>query len=296
MNFGGTVVPFILFIKRREKMRAHKIALFCFFCFLHVVNLGFAQDVSALHVSHDSTVRISSNLAKSSGSGALIGDRLVLTCLHVVVSVQPAANNSVSLAALPDLVVTMPSGESIPATLISMPTQADSAPADHDFAFLRLSRKPTNGYKTVPLAGEKAEPELGDEVVFSGYPLNVPGMVTHRGMVSGKDDQRDLIFIEASINKGNSGGSLLNRKGEIIGIVSLREGGITQALAQLREQINAQQASGMQVTMMGIDPMTSYKALIDTIDLYISTGIGYAHSIRFASEYLRRHPQLRAAN
>jgi S1-C subfamily serine protease len=274
-------------------MRTYLSALLSFLSFMSTTSIGHAQDVSALHLSHDSTVRISSNTGRSSGSGSLVGDQLVLTCLHVAVLVQPAANNSVNLIALNDLMVTMPSGESIPAVIVSVPNQADTGPADHDFAFLRLARKPSGSYKTVRLAGDKSEPELGDEVVFSGYPLNVPGMVTHRGMVSGKDDRRDLIFIEASINKGNSGGAILNRKGEVLGIVSLREGGITQGLAQLREQINAQQGSGMQVMIMGIDPMTSYKALIDTIDTYISTGIGYAHSIRFVSEYLQRHPEIK---
>lgn len=71
----------------------------------------------------------------------------------------------------------------------------------------------------------------------------------------------------------------------------MREGGISEGLAQLRNQINQNSSHGS-VTMMGINPLTSIRSLIDTLDEYISTGIGYARTISFAREYLLQHPNL----
>jgi V8-like Glu-specific endopeptidase len=248
--------------------------------------------LSALHLSHDSTVRVVSVSGNSSGSGSLIADTLVLTCLHVVVKVEPAGQN-VNLVRLQDISVLLPSGEVIPASIVSFPTSQDPDPSRYDFAFLRLAHKPTNPYKKVELADDHVESQLGDDVVFSGYPLSTPGMVTHRGMVSGWNETREIIFVEAPINKGNSGGGLLNKEGRVVGIISMREGGITEGLAQLRSQIIATSNSGMSGTIMGVNPLTSTRALIDTLDQYISTGIGYARSIKYAKAYLSRHPELR---
>jgi S1-C subfamily serine protease len=214
-----------------------------------MANTLHSQAIATLHLSHDSTVRIVSESGNSSGSGFLIGDTLVLTCLHVVVHVQPVGQN-VQLVPLQDLVVSLPGGEMIPAQIISFPSQADSDPSNFDFAFLRLSHKPTKQFSIVKLATDKEEAELGDDVIFSGFPLNTPGMVTHRGMVSGSNETKEIIFIEASVNKGNSGGALLNSAGHVVGIVSMREGGISEGLAQLRSQISATTQNGS-VTMMG---------------------------------------------
>jgi hypothetical protein len=46
------------------------------------------------------------------------------------------------------------------------------------------------------------------------------------------------------------------------------------------------------VKLMGVDPLQATKNIIQTLDQYISTGIGYARSIKFAREYLGKHPEL----
>ena len=103
---------------------------------------------------------------------------------------------------------------------------------------MKLKSKPKKIVSIVSIASESDAPQVGDEVVFSGYPLATPGMVTHRGMVSGFDDSKSLIFVQASINKGNSGGVLLNSQGHVVGIVSMREGGISQGLNDLTVYID----------------------------------------------------------
>lgn len=274
-------------------MKSTWVRTICIFLLAAVpMGTSLAQSSLPLQLSHDSTVRVVSVAGNSSGSGSMIGDDLVLTCLHVVVQIQPSATG-VRLVPMQDITVFLPSGEPIPATNISFPTPTDPDPANHDYALLRLAHKPTTPFQKVQIAADEETAKLGDDVLFSGYPLNTPGMVTHKGMVSGTDPTKEIIFIEASINKGNSGGALLDSKGTVIGIVSMREGGISQGLADLRSQI-VQNTKNGSVTIMGVNPLTSTKELIDTIDQYISTGIGYARTVRFARGYIARHREIGA--
>jgi S1-C subfamily serine protease len=253
-----------------------------------------AQTSSILHLSHDATVHIVSQEGNSSGSGFLVGDQLVLTCMHVVATGQRDNQGIVQGRVFNDLQVTTAGGEVIPADVVSIPTKADSTPLQYDFAFLRLRHKPSRPFKKLSFASDNElnAVDLGDDVVFSGFPLAAPGMLTHKGMISGVDPNRSIFAVEGSVNKGNSGGALINRDGRIIGIVSMREGGITQGLAQLRNQLNATANTGMQVQFLGMNPITTTAMLIDTIDQYISVGIGYALSARYSSAYLKKRPDL----
>jgi S1-C subfamily serine protease len=63
--------------------------------------------------------------------------------------------------------------------------------------------------------------KVGEAVVAIGNPLSLTNSVT-QGVVSGFRTvaRRNLIQTDAAINPGNSGGPLLNRRGEVIGIVT----------------------------------------------------------------------------
>ena len=249
-----------------------------------------AQSTTVLELSRTSGVLVVSQSGNSKGSGAFIGDQHVLTCFHVVAALS-VQGSTVTWTLHPDLQVVLPSGETIGATVVSMPTQADASPLLQDFALVKLNSKPTKSFSKLQLAIEKEALTVGDEVVFSGYPLATPGMVTHRGMVSGFDSSSSLIFVQASVNKGNSGGALLNSRGHVVGIVSMREGGISQGLNELRVYIDKTSSQGT-VQIMGVDPLQATRAIIQTLDDYISTGIGYARSIKFVRDYLGRNPGL----
>jgi hypothetical protein len=110
-------------------------------------------------------------------------------------------------------------------------------------------------------------------------------------MVSGQDSATSLIFVQAPINKGNSGGALLNAQGHVIGIVSMREGGISRGLSELTKYIDQASSHGS-VQIQGVDTLQATKAIVQTLDQYISTGIGYARAIKFAREYLAKNPGL----
>ena len=71
-------------------------------------------------------------------------------------------------------------------------------------------------------------PQVGDDVFAVGNPLGLQDSLT-AGVVSATDrsvraqDGRtlhDLIQFDAAVNPGNSGGPLLNRDGQVVGIVT----------------------------------------------------------------------------
>ena len=77
--------------------------------------------------------------------------------------------------------------------------------------------------------GSSASLRVGDEIFAVGNPLGLVASMS-AGVVSGLDrdfkvsgtDQvlEDLIQFDAAVNKGNSGGPLLDRRGQVVGIVT----------------------------------------------------------------------------
>jgi S1-C subfamily serine protease len=246
--------------------------------------------MNILELSRAASAKLISQSGNSSGTGFLVGDQYVVTCFHVVASLVIQGTN-VNWTLFPDLLVTLSTGETISGAVVSIPSPTDPSPVHQDFAVVKLKVKPSAILPRLELATDEEQLNVGDEVVFSGFPLATPGMVTHRGMVSGWDDSMSLIFVQAAINKGNSGGALLNSHGRVAGIVSMREGGISQGLQQLTTYID-QTAQHGNVQLMGVDPLQATKAIIQTLDQYISTGIGYARVIRFAGTYLSKNPDI----
>ena len=97
---------------------------------------------------------------------------------------------------------------------------------DHDLAVLRIDR---GGLSPIPLA---VAPHLrvGDTVIAAGNALDLSGLPSvSLGIISGLDRKismydgsilSGLIQTDAAISSGESGGPLLNAKGEVIGITT----------------------------------------------------------------------------
>ena len=70
--------------------------------------------------------------------------------------------------------------------------------------------------------------QVGDEAFAVGHPLGFVGSLTPASSPGldrsidgrGRHDARGLIQFDAAVNPGNSGGPLLNRNGQVIGIVT----------------------------------------------------------------------------
>ena len=141
------------------------------------------------------------------GSGFIISDDgLVLTNAHVVFG-------------RPVISVTLDDGERVQAKLLG-------ADLIFDIAVLRIP-VPPKGHPKATL-GDSDAIRIGEEVVAIGNPFGLEQTLT-RGVVSGVNRNLPespmslmlpLIQTDASIHQGNSGGPLLNRCGEVVGITS----------------------------------------------------------------------------
>ncbi len=117
------------------------------------------------------------------------------------------------------------------ATEIQVTLQGESAPRSADLvgadAASDLALVKIRGASNLPTAqlGNSGDTKVGDDVVAIGNALALPGGPTvTEGIVSAKDRTLreagldGLIQTDAAINKGNSGGPLVNARGEVIGI------------------------------------------------------------------------------
>jgi serine protease Do len=89
-----------------------------------------------------------------------------------------------------------------------------------DFARVRVAGAAANALAV----GDATALVAGDPVVFVGSPIGL-AFTLHEGKVSfvGRDYLGvGYVQINASINPGNSGGPLLNKRGEVVGIVSMK--------------------------------------------------------------------------
>lgn len=142
------------------------------------------------------------------GSGVIIDDKGdILTSLHVVTD---AVNITLTFA---------DGTESGAQVIVKQP--------ENDIAVLAASKLPK---QIVPATlGNPNAMRIGDEAFVVGNPLGLYASMSS-GVISGfersfqpPDSQqrlRGLIQIDAAVNPGNSGGPLLNRDGQVIGIVA----------------------------------------------------------------------------
>jgi len=142
------------------------------------------------------------------GSGVIVNDQGdILSSLHVV-------------ARAADIRLTFADGTRSPAEVtVEQPEQ--------DIAVLRALRPPA---QIVPaVLGNPGAMNVGDEAFVAGHPFGLYSSLS-AGVISGfgrsfrpaadQPELEDLIQIDAAVNPGSSGGPLLNRNGEVVGIVT----------------------------------------------------------------------------
>lgn len=125
------------------------------------------------------------------------------------------------------IVVALQSGVFFSATLVG---------SDYltDLAVLKIQAE---NLPTIP-QNENRIPKIGDVVLAIGNPLNLgqsitQGIISAMGRNATSDTLRqNFIQTDASINKGNSGGALINTAGELIGINTMRLGKNSDELAE----------------------------------------------------------------
>jgi len=96
--------------------------------------------------------------------------------------------------------------------------------ADPDVAILQITDPSFKALPPIPYDFKKAESDIGENVFTVGYPIDA--MVLGMGYLSaGSGYQGDSTSYQISVpvNPGNSGGPLLDNKGNVIGIVDAKQ-------------------------------------------------------------------------
>lgn len=135
---------------------------------------------------------------------------------------------------------------------------------------------------------------IGEDCVFLGYPLNSSYLSIHKGIISAKytalNDVRYLL-IDGSVNKGNSGGPLLNSNGKVIGYVTLKKTGFSDNFANLKDSFSMNVAEiernkNIGIAAGSIDLLQSIKAIQLQLDMIAremerssNVGIGIAFQL-----------------
>jgi serine protease Do len=94
----------------------------------------------------------------------------------------------------------------------------------HDLAILRITDRKFTGFGRLPYAIKSGQADLGERVFTLGYPRE--DVVYGEGALSARSGfEGDTAFYQVSIpvNPGNSGGPLLDERGNLIGVVSGRQ-------------------------------------------------------------------------
>ncbi|ABN73842.1 outer membrane-stress sensor serine endopeptidase DegS [Actinobacillus pleuropneumoniae] len=169
---------------------------------VNVYNHAFSQDGKTFEV-------------KNLGSGVIMtSDGYILTNKHVV---QNAAQ----------IIVALQTGSISNAKLVGDDTLTD-------LAVLKIE---ADNLPTIPQNNERPV-RIGDVVLAIGNPFNLGQSIT-QGIISatGRNaltdgGRQNFIQTDASINRGNSGGALVNSAGELIGINTLSLGKTSDELAE----------------------------------------------------------------
>ena len=178
-----------------------------------------------------------------SGSGYIISHHgLIVTNAHVAAEKngQPCEDIAVRLFGSQNL---------IPAYVIVLGDKKAGAGGGVDLAFLQLAN--LSQYKPLPL-GDFAKVRTGEEIYVIGNSLGRGTCIT-RGIVSDKN-RNGRIMYDCATNPGNSGGPVINARGEVIG---------THVAGQLTMQ--GEKAQGMNMAI----PVSETEKLIEQNDMFL---------------------------
>jgi S1-C subfamily serine protease len=160
---------------------------------------------------------------------------------------------------------------------------------EYDLAILKIENNLT--FPFLSLADYNSTKE-GQEVFFCGYPLSINKLVSNTGIISCKrtwnfEDSTmancNIFQLDGLVNRGNSGGPLLNIEGKVIGIIKAAHGYHSNYLKDIIE--GRMNFTGM-MRLGQIDIGKFIKEVSNLVELNVQLGVGYSVSIDYAKEKL----------
>ncbi|MGH2607973.1 MAG: S1C family serine protease [Tepidiformaceae bacterium] len=236
------------------------------------------QDDAVIEVvasARPSIVRIESSHRTPDGQESDVGSGIVLDKEgHILTNAHVVLNTETLRVILPD-------GSERPAIIIG-----------HDAPFTDIAVLQIGPVDLSPLElGDSDALALGQTVVAIGNPLSeFEGSVTV-GVVSGINRSRvidgvtqwDLIQTDAAVNPGNSGGALLNLRGQLVGIPTL----------VIRQTASQQPVEGIAFAIPSKRAMEVARKIIETNGAYPRPAMGLEH-LDLTAEVAGRFPRLSA--
>ncbi len=159
----------------------------------------------------------------ATGSGFLVNEQgQVITNHHVVAKCLAI---SVSLQ-----------GKTAPAVIKHVDRESDIAILDTELTHTAY----------ITLSSTEKQPRLGEDILTIGFPLHGmlssdPSLTTGNiSALSGLRDNKDMLQITAPVQQGNSGGPVLNRQGNLVGVVQskLNALGMAQFTGDIPQNVN----------------------------------------------------------
>lgn len=226
------------------------------------------------------TVKIIVN-GHPAGSGFVVSSNgLIITCFHVVQSLQPAPNNQTNITYAQNIEVEFNNNTRLPATV--HPTCQNNGfmqALSKDYCLLQVNAQ---NLFTLPI-GNFSDIQEGDEIYLCGYPLGISQSVVSNGMLStkwstsgylGQGNSRDVAWLDITMNNGNSGGPIIllsdnPANDKIIGIATF---GLNPFAKQAEELVKMVQGFPGNVAIMGVD-FKKFSTLIGTALATNSLGV-----------------------
>jgi S1-C subfamily serine protease len=117
----------------------------------------------------------------------------------------------------------------IPGTKDTVPAELIAQDADRDIALLKVAMPDSQKYQPIPVAGDPIR--RGAAVAAFGYPLGDElgaGLKFTDGSVSALPDESNeqMYMLDLTVNPGNSGGPLCDRRGNVVGMVTKKSANI----------------------------------------------------------------------
>lgn len=171
----------------------------------------------------------------------------------------------------------------------------ESIEGDKDYALLRIEEPEFANRYTFEL-GSDSSVEIGEQVLFLGFPFGMTQLTCHMGYVSSKHelDGVRILQIDGSVNGGNSGGPLLDLKtGRVIGIITRAVTGyiaeqFDELIRQLGKNIEflngigeVMQVNNFRATEIATATQVAIREIAKNLRHSANVGIGYAYSIDY---------------